>query len=189
MAIRAPSELIKIIDDALQKHQMLSTQANHALPLFPLLNLLSFCCKENNLKTSFHCLPFSPCTSLISPEYIFHQSAALPPLAAPAQIWKPTTAKMNTFLKMITFMTTAAAASVEIQVGSALLVSSTQQLEPNIGSQKSHFALQMAVAMKVSDNMKMVKIFLFLKHSLPQVMSPHQTTLTTTQTIWRRPTQ
>ena len=130
---------------------MLSTQANHALPLFPLLNLLSFCCKEHNLKTSFHCLPFSPCTSLISPEYIFHQSAALPPLAAPAQIWKPTTAKMNTFLA-----TTAAAASA--QVGSALLVSSTQQLEPNIGSQKSHFALQMAVAVKVSDNMKMVKI-------------------------------
>ena len=111
---------------------------------------------------------------------MFHQSAALPPLAAPAQIWKPTTATM------ITFMTTAAAASVQIQVGSALLVSSTQQLEPNIGSQTSHFALQMAVAMKVSDNMKIVKIFLFFKHSLPQVMSPHQTTLATTQTTWRR---
>ena len=81
---------------------------------------------------------------------------ALPPLAAPAQTWKPTTANMNTFL-----LTTAAAASVQIQVGSALLVSSTQQLEPNIGSQKAHFALQMAVAVKVSDNMKMVKIFLF----------------------------
>ena len=132
---------------------MLSTQPNHALPLFPLLNLLSFCCKEHNLKTSFHCLPFSPCTSLISPEYIFHQSAALPPLAAPAQTWKPTTATMNTFMTA-----TAAAASVQIQVGSALLVSSTQQLEPNIGSQKSHFALLMAVAVKVSDNMEMVKI-------------------------------
>ena len=130
---------------------MLSTQANHALPLFPLLNLLSFCCKENNLNTSFHCLPFSPCTSLISPEYIFHQSAALPPLAAPAQTWKPTTAKMIMLLA-----STAAAASVEIQVGSALLVSSTQQLEPNIGSQKYHFALQMAVAMKVSGAKKMV---------------------------------
>ena len=162
---------------------MLSTQANQALPLFPLLNLLSFCCKEHNLKTSFHCLPFSPCTSLISPEYIFHQSAALPPLAAPAQIWKPKTATMNTFL-----LTTAAAASVQIQVGSALLVSSTQQLEPNIGSQCTHhFALQMAVAVKVSDNMNMVKIFLFFKHSLPQVWSPHQTTLATTHPIWRRP--
>ena len=30
-------------------------------------------------------------------------------------------------------------------------------------------------------------IFLFLKYSLPQVLSNHQTTLTTTPTIWRRP--
>ena len=117
---------------------------------------------------------------LIVIDYYIYQSAALPPLAATAQTWKPTTAKMNTL------STTAAAASVQIQVGSALLVSSTQQLEPNIGSQKSHFALQMAVAVKVSDNMKMVKIFLFFKHSLPQVLSPHQTTLTTTLTIIRR---
>ena len=34
----------------------------------------------------------------------------------------------------------------------------------------------------------MSNIFLFFKHSLPQVWSPLQTTLTTTQTIWRRPT-
>ena len=60
---------------------------------------------------------------------------------------------------MLTLLaSTAAVASVQIQVGSALLVSSTQQLEPNIGSQKAHFVLQMAVAVKVSDNMKMVKI-------------------------------
>ena len=98
-------------------------------------------------------MPFTPCTSLMSPDYILYQSAALPPLAAPAQIWKPTTAKMNTFLS-----TTAAAASVHIQVGSALLVSSTQQLEPNIGSQ-SHFAVDVSV--KVSGQNKMVKIFLF----------------------------
>ena len=51
---------------------------------------------------------------------IFYQSAALPPLAAPAQTWKPTTANMNTFMA-----TTAAAASVRIHIGSALLVFST----------------------------------------------------------------
>ena len=59
---------------------------------------------------------------------IFYQSAALPPLAAPAQTWKPTSANMNTSMTL----TTAAAASVE--VGSALLVFSTQQLEADSGS-------------------------------------------------------
>ena len=59
----------------------------------------------------------------------FYQSVALPPLAAPAQTWKPTTANMNTFT-----MTIAAATSVQIHSGSALLVSSTQQLEPDSGS-------------------------------------------------------
>ena len=59
---------------------------------------------------------------------IFYQSAALPPLAAPVQTWKPTTANMNTF------KTTAAVASVQIHSGSALLVFLTQQLEPDSGS-------------------------------------------------------
>ena len=77
----------------------------------------------------------------------------------------------------------------------------TQPLELDSGSQ--HFALQKAVAAKVSDGDSIaVSLFttwetamlsrkvemnvLFFKHSLPQVMSPHQTTLATTQTIWRR---
>ena len=33
---------------------------------------------------------------------------------------------------------------------------------------------------------EMSNIFLFFKYTLPQVWSPHQTTLTSTQTIWRR---
>ena len=57
---------------------------------------------------------------------IFYQSAALPPLAAPAQTWKPKTATLK-------LATNAAAANVE--VGSALLVFSTQQVEPDSGSQ------------------------------------------------------
>ena len=60
---------------------------------------------------------------------IFHQNVALPPPVAPAQTWKPETANMNTFIA-----TTAAAASVRIHSGSALLVFSTQQLEPDSGS-------------------------------------------------------
>ena len=151
---------------------MLSTQANQALPLFPLLNLLSFCCKEHNLKTSFHCLPFSPCTSLISPDCIFHQSAALPPLAAPAQTWKARTANTSTLAN------TAAAAGAQIFsfamgitltktqtcasqcIGSPLLVSMIQQLDPDSGSQKIHFVLLKAVAAKVSGRKKS----LYLKH-------------------------
>ena len=50
------------------------------------------------------CLPVS--------HFILYQSAALPPLAAPAQTWKLTTANMNTFLA-----SSAAAASVQIHIG------------------------------------------------------------------------
>ena len=43
-----------------QEHQMLSTQANQALLLFPLLNLLSFHCKEH-LDPSFNWPPPGEC--------------------------------------------------------------------------------------------------------------------------------
>ena len=62
-------------------------------------------------------------------DQISYQSAALPPLAAPAQTWKSETANMNT-LAII-----AAAASAQIYLGSALLVFSIQQLELEHGSQ------------------------------------------------------
>ena len=61
--------------------------------------------------------------------YICYQNVASPPPAAPAQKWKPKTANMNTFIA-----TTAAAASVLIHNGSALLVSSIQQLDPDSGN-------------------------------------------------------
>ena len=115
--------------------------------------------------------------SLVPPDYIFYQSAVLPPLAAPAQTWKPTTANIN-----MNMATTATAASVQIQVGSALLVSSIQQLEPDSGSQKSHFALQKAVAATVSGGIVNICRPIIVKHSFSQVWSPHQTTLATTQT-------
>ena len=51
----------------------------------------------------------------------------MPPLAAPAQIWMLTTVNMNILA------IAAAAASVQIHLGAALLVSSIQQLEPYFG--------------------------------------------------------
>ena len=91
----------------------------------------------------------------------FCQSAALPPLAVPAQTWKPTTAKMNLWLT-----STAAAASAQIHLGSALLVFSTQQLELDSGSQ-SHSVLQKAVAVKVSGGCSWTQ---YIKNSVPQVL-------------------
>ena len=78
----------------------------------------------------------------------------MPPLAAPAQTWKPTTANMKT-LAII-----AAAASAQIHLGSALLVFSIQQLELEHGSQY-HFALQEDVAMRVSGDKKLTKHFFY----------------------------
>ena len=72
---------------------------------------------------------------------IFYQSAALPPLAAPAQTWKPTTAKPSTLAS------TAAAASAHL--GSALLVALNQLARLDSG-RSLQFALQKAVAVKVS---------------------------------------
>ena len=96
---------------------------------------------------------------------IFYQSVALPPPAAPAQTWKPKTASINTFLAI-----TAAAASVQIHLGSALLVSSTQQLESDSGGQ--HFALQEAVAARVSGGDRFGNMFLnsILKIPFSQVL-------------------
>ena len=75
---------------------------------------------------------------------IFYQSAGWHPLAAPAQTLKPVAADMSLLLA-----NTVAAASA--QPGSALLVSLTRPLEPDSGSQCTpHFALQKAVAVKVS---------------------------------------
>ena len=68
------------------------------------------------------CFPVSHLT-----DHIFYQSAALPPLAAPVQTWKPKTANTNTWSM------TAAAANVEL--GSALSVFLIQQLEQDSGSQ------------------------------------------------------
>ena len=82
-----------------------------------------------------------------------YQIVALPRLAAPAQTWKPTTANTNTFMR-----TTAAVASVQIKLGSVLLVSSAQQMGPDCGSQCTpHFALQKAVAARVSGGDSFVK--------------------------------
>ena len=64
-------------------------------------------------------------------DYFFYQSVALPPLAAPAQAWKPKSANMNTLAS------TAAVASAQIRLGSSLLVFSIQPLEPDSGSQHS----------------------------------------------------
>ena len=76
----------------------------------------------------------------------------MPPLAAPAQTWKPTIANIN-------LASTAAVASAQIHLGSALLVFSTQQLDPDSG-RRSHFALQKAVAVKVSGGDRFGKMFL-----------------------------
>ena len=94
---------------------------------------------------------FNPCW-LLSDRSIFYQSAALPSLAVPVQTWKSVTSKMNTLAS------TAAAASAQIHLGSALLVFSTQQLDPDSGSQ-SHFALQEAAAAKVSAEKIIVQFY------------------------------
>ena len=64
---------------------------------------------------------------------LFFQNVALPPLAAPARTWESETVNMNTLA------TTAAAASAQIHLGSALLVSLIQPLEKESGS--NNFAL------------------------------------------------
>ena len=116
------------------------------------------------------------CLLLCLTDNIFYQSAALPPLAAPAQTWKPTSANMNTFMA-----TTAAAASAQIQVGSALSVFSIQPPELESGSQSiRHFAQLKAVAARVSDR----ELFFFT--IFPQVFSAHQTTLTSILTTLTR---
>ena len=66
---------------------------------------------------------------LLLTDQISYQSVALPPLAAPAQTWKPKTVKMNTLA------ITAAAASAQIRLCSALLVFLMQPLDPVTGSQ------------------------------------------------------
>ena len=106
---------------------------------------------------------------------IFYQSAALAHLAAPAQTWKPKTANTRQLL----LANAAAAASAQMQLGSALLVSLTQPLEPDSG--RCHrFALQTAVAATVSDLETVVKnvpfVEFILKDCLRQVLSPLQTT-------------
>ena len=54
---------------------------------------------------------------------------------------------------MITFMVnTAAADSVKIHIGSALLVFSIRPLDPNSGSKRIRFALLKAVAARVREN-------------------------------------
>ena len=67
----------------------------------------------------------------------------MPPIAAAARTLKVTTANMN-------FWPATIAAAASALLGSALLVSSTQPPESDSGS-RTHFALQMAVAVKVSD--------------------------------------
>ena len=76
------------------------------------------------------CFIFNPCwTGCITDFCFFHQSAALPPLAAPAQTWKLNPANM-----ILELVNIAAVVSAQIHLGSALLVFSTQQLEPDSGS-------------------------------------------------------
>ena len=75
--------------------------------------ILNYQIPFDNLNHGFckDCFPgFDPCLPVS--HLILYQSAALPPLAAPAQTWKLTTANMNTFLA-----STAAAASALIHVG------------------------------------------------------------------------
>ena len=77
----------------------------------------------------------------------FPQNAALPLLAAPARTWKQMIANMNTLAS------TAAAASAQIHLGSALPVCWTQPpMDPDSGSQRIQpFALLKAVAVRVSN--------------------------------------
>ena len=106
-------------------------------------------------------------------DYIFYQSAAWPPPAAPAQTLKPMTA--NTSLQLA-----SAAVVASAQPGSALLVSLTRPVEPDSG-RSPQVVLQTAVAAKVSDEEKIVKNMPFVEFNLkdwvPQVLSPRQTTL------------
>ena len=102
---------------------------------------------------------------------VFYQSAALPPLAAPAQTWKPKTANTRHLL----LANAAAAACAQMQLGSALLVSLTRPLQPDSGK-CLHFALKAAVAARVTI-LENVPFFEFnLKDCLPQVLSHLQTT-------------
>ena len=99
----------------------------------------------------------------------------MPPPAAPAQTWKPKTANTRNLL----LANTAAAASAQMQLGSALLVSPTRPLEPDSG--RCHqFAPETAVAARVSNVEKIVENVPFvefnLKDCLQQVLSPLQTT-------------
>ena len=110
-------------------------------------------------------------------DYIFDQSAAWPPPAAPAHTLKPTASTR------LLLATTAAAANAQIQLGSALLVSLTRPMEPDSG--RCHqLALQTAVAARVSDMETIIESVPFvefnLKDYLPQVLSRRQTTPTAT---------
>ena len=87
-------------------------------------------------------------------DHIFYQSVALPPLAAPAQTWKPTTATLDTL------GSNAAAASAQIHLGSLWLVSLMLPLGQDSGS--LHFVLHKAVPARVSGEEKTFKLFLFL---------------------------
>ena len=75
----------------------------------------------------------NPCWPIPLILFFFFQNVALPPLAAPARTWESETVNMNTLA------TTAAAASAQIHLGSALLVSLIQPLEKESGS--NNFAL------------------------------------------------
>ena len=112
---------------------------------------------------------------------------SFPLLANPAlSSLEPWTATMS--------LTTTAAANV-LRTSQFLVSLTTQPLVLDSGHHL--LALQTAVAARVSGGDKIVKSFLlerkllkmFLKlssYSLPQVMSPHQTTPTTIQTTLRR---
>ena len=85
----------------------------------------------------------------------------MPPLAAPAQTWKHLTA--NTRLLAAN---AAAAASAQIQLGSAWLVSQTRPLEPDSGRSPQQLVLQMAVATRVRDVENTVKHIPFVEFNL-----------------------
>ena len=106
-------------------------------------------------------------------DYIFHQSAAWPPLAAPAQTLKPVTA--NTSLQLAN-----AASAASAQPGTTLLVSLTRPPEPDSG-RSPQLVLQTAVAARVSGAEKIIKNLSFVKFNLKdcfkQVLSLRQTTL------------
>ena len=120
---------------------------------------------------------FSLIACLSYTDYIFDQNASWSPPAVPAQTLKPTA---NTRLLLAN---AAAATSAQIQLGSAWPVSLTRPLEPDSG--RCHrFALQTAVAARVSDMETIIESVPFvefnLKDYLPQVLSRRQTTPTAT---------